>query len=459
MKYRLRLTGRQHAKLLAHLFPGDGKEALAVALCGRRHSSLTTVLLMHDVVPIPYEACDRTAGCVRWPPPVLEPVLKQATDAGYSVLKLHSHPSGFRGFSALDNDSDQTVFESVYGWVDGPHASAVMLPDGEIFARVVLGNGEFVVIECVLTAGDDISLWFDQALDEELPEHSLRHRQLFGDATTQLLRRLRIAVVGCSGTGSPVVEQLARLGVAELVLVDPDRVERKNLNRIYGATMGDALDRRLKVEVLERSIRAMGLGTKVATFPTDLADHKALLAVADSDVVFGCMDSASGRNLLNRLCRYYLVPYIDVGVKLDAGGAGQIDEVAGGVHYLQPDGAELIDKGLFTREQVEAEDLAKANPAEYKERLERGYVRGVHVDRPAVISINTAFAGLAVTEFLARLHAFRLDPNATAASTRFSLAKRILSYEPDRELTPVKLKQVGSGDTVPLLGMPRLGPK
>ena len=47
---------------------------------------------------------------------------------------------------------------------------------------------------------------------------------------------MSIAVVGCSGTGSPVIEQLARLGVGRLVLVDPDRVEEKNLNRIVNAT-------------------------------------------------------------------------------------------------------------------------------------------------------------------------------------------------------------------------------
>lgn len=34
--FTLRLTGHQHAALKAHLFPGDGNEAVAVALCGRR---------------------------------------------------------------------------------------------------------------------------------------------------------------------------------------------------------------------------------------------------------------------------------------------------------------------------------------------------------------------------------------------------------------------------------------
>lgn len=453
MKYNLRFTGRQHEKVLAHLFPGDGKEAVAVALCGRRRDADETILLVHDVVLVPHDSCDREADFIRWSPPVLQPALERATGDNFSVLKIHSHPGGFHEFSTLDDESDRRVFESVYGWVDGPHASAVLLPDGELFARVVLPDGAMVKMESVLVAGDDVQIFRDSS-GAELPEHAIRHRQLFGDATTELLRELRIAVVGCSGTGSPVVEQLARLGVAELRLVDPDRVEEKNLNRIYGATMTDALENRLKVEVLKRSVRAMGLGTNVAAYPVELA--QAVLAVAHCDVVFGCMDSASGRNLLNRICRYYLVPYIDMGVKLEAGHAGSVEEVAGGVYYIQPDGAELVDKGLFTREQVEAEDLARVSPEEYAERLERGYIRGIQADRPAVVSMNTTFAGLAVTELLARLHPFRLDPNSTSASTRLSLAKGIFNQEPDGELAAKKKRQVGRGDTSPLLEMPGL---
>lgn len=37
MKYKLRMTGQQYAGLQEHLFPGDGKEAVALALCGRYH--------------------------------------------------------------------------------------------------------------------------------------------------------------------------------------------------------------------------------------------------------------------------------------------------------------------------------------------------------------------------------------------------------------------------------------
>lgn len=181
-----------------------------------------------------------------------------------------------------------------------------------------------------------------------MPEFARRHVQAFGRGTTSLLRKLSVAVVGCSGTGSPVIEQLARLGFGRLVVVDPDRVEEKNLNRILNATIGDARAGRFKVEVAERSVRQIGLGTEVISIARSLFDQQAVLAVAECDVVFGCMDSVDGRHLLNRLSVFYNLPYFDVGVKLEADGFGGVNQICGTVHYLQPDRSSLLSRGVYT---------------------------------------------------------------------------------------------------------------
>jgi tRNA A37 threonylcarbamoyladenosine dehydratase len=73
--------------------------------------------------------------------------------------------------------------------------------------------------------------------NEEIPEYKIRTAQTFGKGTTEKLSSLSIGVVGVSGTGIPVVEQLHRLSVGELVLVDGARVEEKNVGRIYNSTL------------------------------------------------------------------------------------------------------------------------------------------------------------------------------------------------------------------------------
>ena len=258
-------------------------------------------------------------------------------------------------------------------------------------------------------------------------------------------------------TGSPVIEQLVRLGVGELVLVDPKCVEERNLNRILGTTAEDARQGRLKVDVIERHIDRIGLGTQVHKFAATLKSRAAMRAVAASDLVIGCMDSFSGRHMLSRLARYYLLPYIDVGVKLEALKDGTINQVAGSVHYLQPTGLDFVGRGMFSLEDIEAEDLFRTSPGEYRERRARGYVRGIQVDRPAVISVNMHFASLAVNEVLARLHPFRMDDNEEFGITRMSLSHSYLERERDKLAPPLALASVGRGDIDPPLGMPSLG--
>ena len=73
-----------------------------------------------------------------------------------------------------------------------------------------------------------------------------------------------MAIVGCSGTGSIVIEQLARLGVGAFVLADPDIIEAKNLNRIPNSTLEDADRRTPKVLVAKRMIDALGRGQSAA---------------------------------------------------------------------------------------------------------------------------------------------------------------------------------------------------
>jgi hypothetical protein len=330
-----------------------------------------------------------------------------------------------------------------------------MLPGGRMFGRAIMPDGRFEQAASILVPGDDLNIWAPQSLDT-LPIFAQRHTQLFGSETTRRLRRLAIAVVGCSGTGSPLIEQLARLGVGRLVLIDPDRVEMRNLNRILNATWEDAELGRSKVEVMARSITAMGLGTELEAIADNLATPHAVKAVAECDVVFGCMDGVEGRHLLNRLAAYYVLPYFDVGVKLEADGHGGVNEACGAVHYVRPDGATLLDRRVYTLEQVKSAGLRRTDPEAYRAQLNAGYIRGVAEDRPAVVSVNTQIASTAVNEFLARLHPYRYDDNADSAVVRTSFISGTQFRESEPSASGAFFAHIGKGDVKPLLSMPEL---
>jgi hypothetical protein len=249
---------------------------------------------------------------------------------------------------------------------------------------------------------------------------------------------------------------LTRLGVGEIIPVDPDLVQERNLNRILNATRADI--GRPKVEVLADAVRRTGLSTRVVPIQSTLFAPDVVRRVALADVLFGCVDSVDGRDLMNRIAAYYALPYFDVGVRLDADGQGGVDGVHGTTHYLQPDGSSLFSRGAYSTAALQAAHLRRADPDLYESQLKEKYVIGVQEGSPAVVSVNTFYASLAVNELLARLHPFRDDDNRRFAQNGLSLSQSRFLSEPDGEPCPALAKLAGRGDTVPLLGMPELSP-
>lgn len=454
---KLRLTARHHDQLMRHLHPGDGREALAFILCGHQLAPSGSVLTSHRVFPVPYELCRvRQADALEWSTEASFPVLEQARRDKLSVIKIHSHPSGYRQFSASDDRSDCEFFPAAYSWMDEecPHASAILLPSGEIVARVVTPETRFSPVGLTMIVGNNIQFW--PVAMTTASSFGVRTDQAFGQGTTSLMRKLTIGVVGCSGTGSLVLEQLARLGVGHLVLVDPDEVGEENLNRIIGATRADAKQHRAKVDVLHDHVRGIGLGTTVTAIKAPAQSAEAVRALANSDVLFGCVDTSFGRYVLNRLAAYYNLPYFDLGVGLNADGSGGIDHIAGAVHYLKPGGSSLLSRKAINYEQLKAEALYEVDPEAYAEHLSKGYIEGVVEARPAVISVNMHYASLAILEFLSRTHDVRVSGNAAYAMYRFTYTHDFREHEPDGEPCKELSNKVGLGDRIPLLDMPSL---
>jgi hypothetical protein len=458
MRTVLRVTEANRQLLRQHLFPGDGLEAAALACCGRRSGPDHEILTVQEIVLIPHEKCHRTATRVTWP---LEPallMLHRAGDAGLTVLKIHSHPREVTEFSPWDDSADHGVLGALFAWTDAPllHLSAFMLESGAIHARAVFRDGRTALVNRIMVVGDAIDIHDAGESAVELADHDLRNRQTFGEGTPRLLKRLEVGVVGASGTGSWVIEMLSRLGVGRLLLIDPEHVEDKNLNRIINATEADVRADRPKVEILRDAINRIGLDTLVEARAEDLRSPALLRRLAACDVIFGCVDSPFARSLLNTLAAHYLLPYFDVGVRLQADGLGGISAVYGGVHYLMPGGSSLFTRGVIDQDSVRADMMRRYYPEQYKQQVAEKYIRGVAVVSPAVIPVNGVMASHAVMEFLARLHSFRCVGLECTRGQQIDLATCLWTYEDEAAPDLLLANLAGRGDRTPLLGDPTL---
>jgi hypothetical protein len=463
MDVSLTLTEDQHAELMHHLFPGDGLEAVAFLLCGRAASGDRHRLVARRMFPIPHERCKRTPISVSWDGEDIAGLLHTAEIDALSLVKVHSHPSGFERFSEVDDASDEELLPTIASWVehDIPHGSAVMLPSGRMFGRYHWRESALKPLTLISVAGSDLRFWWADKADGHAPAFAAAQDQAFGEGTTKQLQRLRIGVVGTSGTGSPIIEQLVRLGVGHLVLVDEDHVEYRNLNRITFSTSEHAALNEKKVYAAATHIARIGLGTTVTAFASSIDAPDAIRAISQCDVLFGCVDTVGARFTMNLISAHYLIPYFDLGVLLDAEQdgdlRGHIKDILGTVHYIAPGKSSLLTREFFTLDDVRAEGLHKNDPEAAKRQVEDKYIKGMQVSRPAVISVNMFAAALAINDFLARIHPYRQAPNKDIASIEFSLGQLRLTADEELENCHILGRFVGAGDQKPLLSLPQYG--
>lgn len=455
MNCSLSLSGIQHQKLHRHLL-NDGLESVALIFCHQSKSKNQTKLVAFNITLISNQECQRSKTNVTWS------VEKYFTSKQIeimdknklSLITIHSHPSGFDDFSTLDDDNDKRLFLSVNNWFDDDrvNGSTVMLPDGSIFGRIVGNKGKFIPFSHISIAGSSIKILRHKKENCKVPESAKRIAQTFGKGTFSVLRRLKVGVIGCSGTGSIMIELLARNCIGELIIIDPDTVEEKNLNRILNTSLTDAQQNRPKVVILKKAIEKIGLGTKVSIYQSTTYDKEVISALKQCDVLFGCVDSAIGRYHLDCISSAYLIPYFDVGVSLESDKKGSISQAIMVSHYIEPATSSLLSREAYTAEQVSAENLKTNNPNHYEQQKKEGYITGIDEDQPAVISINMQASCMAFNDFMARIHNYRLDDNKEFSVQKISLTHSYYEHKQDNNsIHPLFSKDLGKADQSNLL--------
>ncbi|QDH78730.1 ThiF family adenylyltransferase [Echinicola soli] len=453
----LKLYEKHYDALKHHLFPGDGLESIAFVLCGNTFSGNRKVFTSHKVKCIPHEKCNlRAEDRIDWDVSLIQDLIEEAEVKGLSLFKIHSHPGGYNDFSEVDNISDNSFFPTLNAEIDQgiEHGSIVMTPDGMLVGRIVIGSTDYQRIDVFQVVGNVIHIQSDNGVCVDLREEYLRNSQAFGRGTQSLLQKMKVAVIGCSGTGSPTIEQLYRLGVGELVIVDFDTIERKNLNRILHSKV--ELIGTNKAYAIKEALDSTGLPTKITIHTVDITESELVISdLSTCDLVFGCTDSVLSRDLLTAISSFYLIPYIDMGVKLSADGQGGIKSIYGVINYISP-GDSLLERGQYTQEDLRAEGLFKDDPDEYKGQLDKGYISNVNVESPAVISVNVNISSFAVLDMLERIHPYRDDGPERVKRVFVSLSDLDITINSKFDSDKYLMDNRGRGNVYPLLYMPNL---
>lgn len=123
-----------------------------------------------------------------------------------------------------------------------------------------------------------------------------------------LLRTKTVAVIGCGGLGGYILEQLARLGIGTIRVVDGDVFEESNLNRqllsdvtVLGAS---------KAQTAKNRIAMVNPDVHVEAFALYLEESNAPDIIAGCDAVIGALDNIYTRRILEQTCETLGIPYI-----------------------------------------------------------------------------------------------------------------------------------------------------
>lgn len=324
--FSVAMSESKYQGLRHQLLRDDGQEDLAFFLwhpsVGDRRSS---ALVSQIVSPLDGER--HIHGNVAFESGYFLRASAMAERAGAGLGLVHTHPraSGWQGMSQDDVRAEAGHAKQALALTNQPLVGLTLAgEDGAISARRWLVSASRDPLRedatHVRVVGDELRLFTTCFKDLDY-RRQRRTIDSWGETAQRRLASLNVVVAGAGSVGALVVEALARTGFSRVTVLDYDRVQMHNLDRLLHATRWDAAMGRFKADI------AVQAAKRAATHPAALFDgHRysvieaaGLGRLKDADLIFSCVDRPAARAALNALAYAHLIPVVDGGVMVDPG--------------------------------------------------------------------------------------------------------------------------------------------
>lgn len=237
----------------------------------------------------------------------------------YHVVHIHTH-----GDEAMPQFSDvDDYYESDYAQFLNNHCSSKPRFISGVFDRF-LQQGQFriwerngKVFQPLIFSHSYFSL--SSSFGQKEPDSLMFSRQqVFGQGFQQQLGQLTVTLIGCGGIGAIFAEFLGRLGVKKWTLIDPDRVETVNLNRLPLATEKMVEGGWYKVHYVKGLIKKIyATGSQVKALPVAIEASAIAREIALSDLIVVATDNHYSRQIAQELALAHKRPLICLGTHID----------------------------------------------------------------------------------------------------------------------------------------------
>jgi molybdopterin/thiamine biosynthesis adenylyltransferase len=402
-----------HDAIREFLFRDSSREYMGVILAGVSETERKVKLLGRRFIPVPTDDYNhQSAGGLAVRGEYSQRLLRQCAVEGLSQIDVHSHPFGpspHLWFSGTDDCHERRMAEYIYERLEDSFYASLVMNQGYSKARIWLphnaGVSDQEISTLVLAESPfrrlDIATRHEGASEECLTEGErdafARQVLAFGEKGQIAISRVAVGVIGAGGQGSAIVEGLARLGVRNLTIIDPDVAEVSNINRVSGMTLEDGQAGVAKVEIASRSIRSIIRDARVIALQASVFAPTSVEHLKECDIIVVATDNHATRMFAQRIGAQYLIPVVSVGVNIEVGEGSVLADISGEFALALPGemGWCLACARVYDPEQA-AIELADA--AEQQRWIQRGYIDGADVKAPAVGHLNGVVANLALAE-------------------------------------------------------------
>jgi molybdopterin/thiamine biosynthesis adenylyltransferase len=419
-QHSVALSENMHRTLAGHLLRTDGQEDICLATYSlSTGAARTTRLLQTGHLPaIGDRAVHGNATIMGG---YVLRVATLAAQLGLGVAVLHSHPGarGWQGLSTLDFQAEAAYAAMVRQVTGLPLLGLTLAGDHAWSARIWLDEAP-TWAGSVRRVGANLSVsWNDAKVPvPTMHESQLRTISAWSESLQRDITRLRVLVVGAGSVGLDIVQRLAATGLVEIGVMDFDRVDEVNRDRMIGTTRRDARRRRRKVDVAARLARRAATGSSVGvnTHYTSVCTPDGLAAALDYDVIFSCVDRPWPRAVLNAIAYADLIPVIDGGIAIDTFDDGTLRGATRRTQTATPGRPCLACSGQLDPAEVALEMSGDLDDPEYIRRAGREQVSG----RPNVAALCAGVSASQLEHFVSLIA--RPGGQGVPLPLRFSLA-------------------------------------
>lgn len=382
--------------------------------------------------------------------------LGEAAESGLVPLWFHTHP-GEKGIplpSPADIEVDRRLAETFRIRADTPwYGTLIASPrsQGYAFSGALIHEAEPTTkpICRLWVVGDRWRLQSSHdAPGGDIDPQFDRSVRALGGPVQGALANLKVGLVGGGGTGSAVAEQLVRLGVRHLTIIDGDSLSASNVTRVYGSTPADV--GRPKAVMLRGHLRAIAPDLDCAAIESMTTLEPTARELVACDLIFGCSDDNAGRLVLSRIATYLMTPVIDLGILISSDAAGLLRGIDGRVTILAPGTACLVCRNRVDMARAATELMT---PTERRRLADEGYAPALADTEPAVVAFTTAVAAAAVAELLERMIGYGPNPRPSEILLRWherEISTNIVAPRPGHYCDP-STGRIGAGMTQPFL--------